>query len=184
MGKTKQLLPLGGKTIIEHSLDNLLSSKVDEVIVVTGNEAEMVAEKIANRPVKIVINSDFRQGMSTSLKKGVASISRNADAITVALADQPFISSSLINRMIEFFKKGDKGIVVPAYKGRRGHPIIFNARYRDELLKLEGDAGAKVVLERHPEDILEVEVSSGEIHIDIDDMESYGKWGGRDVKHE
>ena len=173
MGKTKQLMPLGGKTIVEHSLDNLLASQVNEVVVVTGKQADIVAKTIANRPVKIVINPDYAQGMSTSLKKGLTSIGSNADAVMVVLADQPFIDNLLINRLIEEFQGHDKGIVVPVYKARRGHPIIFAIKYRNELLQLQGDAGAKTVLEQHPEDIREVTVASRHIHIDIDDREAY-----------
>ncbi len=173
MGKTKQLLPLGGRALVEHAVDNLLASRIDEVVVVTGNQAEAVAKHIGNRPVKIVVNPDFRLGMSTSLKKGLASINPTAGAVMVALADQPFISGKMIDGLIEAFNGNKKGIAVPVYKGKRGHPIIFSIKYRDEMSELQGDAGAKAVLERHADDVLEVPAASGDIHVDIDDMESY-----------
>ncbi|MDO8578164.1 MAG: molybdenum cofactor cytidylyltransferase [Dehalococcoidales bacterium] len=173
MGQPKQLLPLGDKTLVEHALDNLLASRVDEVIVVTGNQAETIAKKVGKRPVKVVLNPDYRLGMSTSLKTGLASIDKDAEAVMVVLADQPFIDAALINRLIDEFTCRNKGIVVPVFKGKRGHPIIFATKYRDELLQLRGDAGAKVLLQSHPDDVLEVAVASGHIHVDIDDMDSY-----------
>ena len=173
MGKPKQLMPLGGKSILEHSLDNLLGSKVNEVIVVVGCEAEAVAKKVAARMVRIAVNPAYKQGMSTSLVKGLELVSDGATAVMIALADQPFISSQVINQLIDEFETHKKGIAVPVYKGRRGHPIIFAIKYRGELLELSGDAGGKEILERHPDDVLEVDTGSEDIHRDIDDMKSY-----------
>ena len=175
MGKPKQLLPLGGKSILEHSLNNLLASRVNEVIVVVGYEAEAVAKKVAARPVRIAVNPNYKQGMSTSLVKGLGLVSDGTKAVMVALADQPFISSQVINQLIEEFATHKKGIAVPVYKGKRGHPIIFAIKYRDELLGLSGDTGGKEILERHPDDVLEVDTGSEDIHRDIDDMKSYEK---------
>ncbi len=175
MGRLKQLMPLGEKSILEHSLDNLLGSRVNEAIVVVGCEAEAVAKKVAARPVRVVVNPNYKQGMSTSLVKGLDLVSDGAKAIMVALADQPFISSQVINQLIGEFERHKKGIAVPVYKGKRGHPIIFAIKYRKELLGLSGDAGAKAILEKHPEDVLEVDTGSEDIHRDIDDMKSYEK---------
>lgn len=173
MGQTKQLLPLGDKTLVEHALDNLLASRIDEVVVVTGNQAETVAKIVGTRPVKVVLNPDYRLGMSTSLKRGLLSIGKDAAAVMVVLADQPFIDAALIDRLLDKFTGRNKGIIVPVFKGKKGHPIIFAIKYREELLQLQGDAGAKALLERHPGDVLEVAVASEHIHVDIDDMESY-----------
>ena len=173
MGKLKQLMPLGGKSILEHSLDSLLHSRVGEVILVLGSEAEAVRKKVAARPVRITVNPDYRQGMSTSIAKGLDSVSDKAGAMMLALADQPFIDSRVINRLIDEFDTHNKGIAVPVYQGRRGHPIIFAIKYRGELLELSGDTGGKEIIDRHPDDVLEVSVDSEDIHIDIDDMSSY-----------
>lgn len=173
MGKLKQLMPLGEKSILEHSLDSLIRSKVGEVILVVGREAEAVMKKVAARPVMITVNPDYRQGMSTSIARGLDSVNDSAGAVMLALADQPFIDSRVINRLIDEFDTHNKGIVVPVYKGRRGHPIIFAIKYKDELLGLKGDTGGKEIIDRHPDDILEVAVDSEDIYIDIDDMKSY-----------
>ncbi len=168
MGKPKQLMPLGNSTIVEQSIDNLLNSRVSEVIVVLGYEAEAVAEKVATRPVKIAINPAYHQGMSTSIVTGLNLVSDKAGAVMLALADQPFVDSQTINSLMEAFVAHNRGIAIPVYRGRRGHPVIFAIRYKGELLKLKGDIGGREIIERHPDDVLEVAVNCEGICIDID----------------
>ena len=93
MGKLKQLIPFGRSTILEETVNNLLNSKVSEVIVVLGARAGEVTEKIARKPVQTVVNPDYQQGMSTSLIAGLRLIDSKARALMIALGDQPFIDS-------------------------------------------------------------------------------------------
>jgi molybdenum cofactor cytidylyltransferase len=173
MGQPKQLMPLGESTILEQAIDNLLNSAVDETIVVLGHKAEEVRKTIAARPVRIVVNPDYRQGMSTSIIAGLDLIDRRAQAVMIALGDQPFVDSQTIDDLIGAFVSGDKGIAVPVYQGKRGHPVIFDIRYKDELLKLKGDIGGREIIARYPEDVLEVAVNCEGICIDIDTVENY-----------
>ena len=170
MGKLKQLMPLGGTTMVEQTIDNLLSSGVSKVIVVLGYKAEEVMKKIAGRPIKIVLNPIYRQGMGTSIAAGLKFVDSQAQAVMLALADQPFVDSHTINRLIEEFQNHDKGIAIPTYKGRRGHPLIFSIKYKAPLSRLKGDIGGREIIKRHPEDILEVAVDCEGIVIDIDTM--------------
>lgn len=173
MGKPKLLMPLGKTTILEQTIDNLLNSAVSEVIVVVGFKAEQVTKKIATKPVKIAINPNYHQGMSTSIIAGLNLVDAGAKAVMLALADQPFVDSKTINRLIEEFSSHDKGIAVPVHRGRRGHPVIFAIKYKEELLGLKGDIGGRQIINQHPEDILEVAVDSEGINIDIDTMSDY-----------
>ena len=173
MGKLKQLMPLGGRGILEHSIDNLLGSRVGEVIVVLGCEAEVLVKKVATRPVRIAMNSAYQEGMSTSIARGLALVDDRVGAVMLALADQPFIDSHVINRMIDEFDTHNKGIVIPVYKGRMGHPIIFTIKYKGELLMLSGDTGGRAIIDQHLDDVLEVAVGSEGICIDIDNLSSY-----------
>jgi len=173
MGEPKLLLPLGNSTVVEQTIDNLLGSSVSEVIVVLGHKAEEMIKAIANRPVKIVVNSVYHQGMSTSIITGISLVDSRARAIMLVLADQPFIDSQTINRLIEEFLNHDKGIAIPAHKGRRGHPIIFSMKYKGALLELKGDIGGREVIRDYPDDILEVIVDTPSINIDIDNMGDY-----------
>ncbi len=172
MGKLKQLLPFGDSTILGQVLKNLLESSLDEIIVVLGYRAEEIASRIADMPVKIVINQDFRQGMSSSIRKGLTQMPESS-AIMISLGDQPLIGKEIVDRLLEEFSGGEHGIVAPAYKGRRGHPVIFDAKYQLELSRLEGDVGAKAIVEAHPEDVLQVEIDSESIVGDIDNKNDY-----------
>ncbi len=173
MGKPKQLMPLGKTTILEQTIDNLLNSRVEEVIVVLGYRAEEMIKTIAHRPVNIVVNPIYHQGMSTAIVTGLNLVDDKARAVMLALADQPFIDSQTINRLIDEFGNHTKGIVVPTYQGKRGHPVIFAIKYKGELLGLKGDVGGKQMLKDHPDDILEVVADSPSINIDIDNIGDY-----------
>jgi molybdenum cofactor cytidylyltransferase len=173
MGKTKQLMPLGQSTLLEQSIDNLLGSSVDETIVVLGHKAEEIARTIAGRPVKIVINPDYSQGMSTSIIAGLILVDPRSQAVMLALGDQPLVESGTINQLIEAFNQHRKGIAVPTYRGRRGHPIIFDIKYKTELIMLKGDVGGREIIHNHPEDVLMVAVDSESIISDIDTQEDY-----------
>jgi molybdenum cofactor cytidylyltransferase len=173
MGELKQLMPLGSSTVVEQAIDNLLNSAVDEVIVVLGYKAEEIIKTLAAKPVKIMVNPNYRQGMSTSIIAGLILADLQAQAIMLALGDQPSVDSQTINQLIDEFYNHDKGIAVPTYQGRRGHPIIFAIKYKQELLELEGDIGGRQIIQCHPDDILEVAVDSESVITDIDTRDDY-----------
>ncbi len=173
MGKTKQLLPWGDSTIIERVVSNVLESEAGEIIVVLGCQAHSIAPRLADKPVKVVLNRDYRLGMSASIKCGLEHTSKDSDGVMIVLGDQPLIGTETINRLIGEFARSRRGIVFPVYKKRMGHPVIFAARYKPELSGLTGDFGAKKIIESHPEDILEVEVNSESVIIDINTEKDY-----------
>jgi molybdenum cofactor cytidylyltransferase len=177
MGQPKQLMPLGQSTILEQTIDNLLNSMVSETIVVLGYKAEEVKKAVADKPVKIAINSYYQHGMSTSIIAGLYMVDTGARAVIIALGDQPFVDSQTINRLIEAFADNEKGIAVPVYQGRRGNPVIFDIRYKDELLRLKGDIGGRGIIKQHPDDVLEVVVDCKGVCVDIDTMDSYNGEG-------
>ena len=173
MSQPKLLLPLGGSTVLEQTLDNLLQSRVDEVIVVVGNKADEMLKRIGKRPVKVITNPDFRQGMATSIIKGLGLVDPKASAVMLVLADQPLIDSQTINKLLDAFASHDKGIVIPVYQGKRGHPIIFAGKYKAALLQLKGDIGGRELVGQHPGDVLEVPVASRGVALDIDTPDDY-----------
>lgn len=170
MGRLKQLMPLGNSTIVEQTIDNLLSSKACEVIVVVGCRAEEVMKRIATKPIKIAVNPIYHQGMGTSIVAGLSQVDSKAQAVMLALGDQPFVDSQTINKLIDEFDTHDKGIAIPVYRGRRGHPTIFSLKYKAQLSELKGDIGGREIIREHLEDILEVAVDCEGINIDIDTM--------------
>ena len=179
MGELKQLMPFGqNTTIVEQAIDNLLSAAVSEVIVVVGYRAEEVIKSIVGKPVKIAINPNYRQGMSTSIIAGLNLVDSRAQAVMLTLGDQPLINSQTINRLIEEFHNHDRGIAIPTYQGRRGHPIIFAIKYKEKLLELKGDIGGRQIVKDHPDDILEVAINAGGIITDIDTISDYQSYVG------
>jgi molybdenum cofactor cytidylyltransferase len=173
MGRPKQLLPFGSSTILGKTMDNLLSSRADEVIVVLGTRAGAMKQVIAGRQVKVVVNPDYRKGMSASLIAGLERVDSKAQWVMVALADQPLIDKDTYNRLIEGALGCDMGIILPTYRSKRGNPVIFSIKYKDELLGLEGDLGGREILRKHPDDILEVAVGSEGVTIDINNLDDY-----------
>lgn len=173
MGKLKQLMPFGQSTIVEQAIDNLFNSTVDEIIAVLGYRAEEVIKTIAAKAVKLVVNPDYEQGMSTSIIAGLNLVDSGTQAIMLVLGDQPLINSQTINRLIEEFHNHNKGIVIPTYQSRRGHPTIFAIKYKEKLLELKGDIGGRQIVKDHPNDILEVAVDSKSIITDIDTITDY-----------
>jgi molybdenum cofactor cytidylyltransferase len=183
MGEFKQLLRLGGKTFVEHCVDNLLASTVDDVIVVTGHRELEVVRAIANRPVKIVHNPDYQCGMASSIKQGVRHVSENADACLISLVDQPRIDTVVIDRLVQVYKDGvykdgasDGGrllIVIPTYEERSGHPILLDLALREDILTMDVDVGLRQVVSAHSGSITRVPVSSADVLEDCDLPEDY-----------
>jgi molybdenum cofactor cytidylyltransferase len=181
MGETKQLLPWQGKTVLGHLLDTLLTSSVDEVILVLGHEVERVLEKISIREIKVVFNPDYQKGMSTSLRRGLMATHKDGEAFFVVLADQPALTPEIIHQLIDTFRRVQPGknIVAPCFRGRRGHPVLFGKKYREEFGGLTGDVGGREILARHPEDILLLEMDTDAVLIDLDTPEDYRTHSGR-----
>jgi molybdenum cofactor cytidylyltransferase len=178
MGELKQLMSFGQSTIVEQAVDNLLGSAVDEVIVVVGYRAEDVLKAMADKPIKLVINPDYEQGMSTSIIAGLNLVHSGARGVMLALGDQPLVDSQTINRLIDEFCSHDKGIAVPTYQGRKGHPIVFDIKYKEQLLKLSGDVGGRQIIKDNPNDVLEVAVDSGSVVADFDTTDDYQAYLG------
>lgn len=177
MGETKQLLEWRGKILLQQVLDNLRSSRVDEVILVVGHQADRILKVIPAENLKIVFNLDYRKGMSTSIRRGLEALDERSQAFFISLGDQPEIRKEIIDRLIDDFRRSypRKKIAIPTHRGRRGHPVLFSAEYKKEALRLTGDVGCRQILADHPEDILEIEVDSNAVLDDIDTPEDYGE---------
>lgn len=175
MGEAKLLLPFGEKTIIETVIDNVIQSKVEKILVVVGSGREEIEQRIKNYSLKIAFNPDFRSGMLSSVHAGFMALPEYTQAALVVLGDQPSISASVIDELIDAYKRTRKGIVLPVYKSERGHPVLIDMKYRSEVENLSPDIGLRGTVYNHPEDILEVEVKNQSILKDIDYIEDYKK---------
>jgi molybdenum cofactor cytidylyltransferase len=173
MGEFKQLLTLDGKTFIERCVDNLLAARVGEIVVVTGHRDEDVRRAVGNRRIRFAHNADYREGMSSSLKCGVRSLSKNARACLVALVDQPQISVDVFNRVIEEYEKNQPLVVIPTFGGRNGHPVILDLKLREEILSMDPAQGLRQVVHTHASEIRRVEVTEESVLVDFDLPEDY-----------
>jgi molybdenum cofactor cytidylyltransferase len=173
MGKPKLLLPYGEKTIIETIVETVVSSNVENTLVILGSDREKIEEKIKNSLVKIVYNRDFRSGMLSSVQCGFKALPEETHAVLVVLGDQPKISADVINKLIDAYKSTGKGIVLPVYKKERGHPVLIDVKYGEEVESLSPEVGLRGTVYNHLEDILEVEVETPSIFQDIDDESDY-----------
>ncbi|MEW5901721.1 MAG: nucleotidyltransferase family protein [Acidobacteriota bacterium] len=173
MGGPKLLLPFGSSTIIETVIRRLLASRVDKLLVVLGASARPIREKIKEFPVKTVLNRRFHRGMLSSVQCGIAALPASAEAAVIALADQPAISPEVLNSLISAYSRKRKRIVVPVYRGERGHPLLLDLNFRREIMALDPAIGLRQLLERHPDDVFEVRISSPAVLHDIDNADDY-----------
>jgi molybdenum cofactor cytidylyltransferase len=173
MGQFKQLLRLGSKSFVEHCVDNLLRSRVDEVIIVTGHRDSEVRLALGDRPVSFAHNADYRSGMYSSIKCGVQSLSVGTRAFVLALVDQPQIDVEVIDRVIDAYEKSSAVVVVPTYEGENGHPILLDISLQREILSVDPLQGLRQVVQAHLAEVSHIEVSTRAILEDFDLPEDY-----------
>ncbi len=174
MGVHKQLLPFGGTTVIGHIVDALCRSRIDEVCVVAGHQADLIRQALEGQAVRIVVNPDYeRTDMLTSIRCGLAAMPAMCRAVLVALGDQPAITAELIDAMIDCFSTCGQGIVVPVHADRRGHPLLLDGRYRDEILTGYDQVGLRGLLAAHADDVFELPVSNPAVLSDMNNREDY-----------
>lgn len=175
MGTPKQLLRIGGETILDRTLKNVRASNVGEIILVLGHAADDVKRAIATQGLKVAINPDYRQGMGTSLRSGLAAVDPDAAAALIVLADQPWVSSETLNSLIACHQKHKPKIIIPIYKGFRGNPVLLDRSVFHEMQALKGDVGCRAIFGDHTEGILKVPVDDPGILLDIDSRDDLEK---------
>ena len=175
MGKDKLSLPWGRRTLLEHCLSTLLKSEVSEVIVVLNHPIPQLTNRREAAKIKVVLNPRYREGMSTSIRKGLQVLDHRSRGFLIALADQPRLKTRTINRLIHAFALGKGKIVIPSFQKKMGHPVIFHRQYERELKRLKGDVGGRSIIERHPQEVMKVRVRSEGVIRDIDTRKDYGR---------
>jgi CTP:molybdopterin cytidylyltransferase MocA/xanthine/CO dehydrogenase XdhC/CoxF family maturation factor len=173
MGRNKLVLPVHGKPMVAHAVEAAASAGLDPVIVVTGHESAAVRRAIGKTPVTFVQNDDFTRGLSTSLRAGIGAVPGRCEGAVVLLGDMPGITAPLIEKVVQAFDPAeDRAICVATAQGERGHPVLWGRQFFPELEALEGDAGARAVIGRHPDLVCEVEAGDGAPLADIDTPEA------------
>ena len=173
MGEAKQLLLFRGKRLLEWVLEHAQNSALRQVIVVLGYEAQQIRRKIDFCNARVIVNADYAMGQSTSVCCGLSLVSATCDAAMFLLGDQPLISNSVIDSLIDAYEREKAPITVPVYHGKRGNPVIVDRSLFPALETLTGDTGAKQLFGAYDGQIHYVEVIAPEILLDIDTHADY-----------
>ena len=175
MGRNnKLLLNVDGIPLVRKSAINILNSNVTSMTVVTGFDENKIINALSGLNVNFVKNINFQEGLSSSLKAGLANITPTPSAVIICLADMPKIQPEHINQLIENFDplKGWE-ICIPTNNGKRGNPVLIGSRFFPYIFETSGDFGAKQVMKQHSDKIVEVEIGTSDIHFDIDTQDEY-----------
>lgn len=175
MGESKILLPWrDNRTIIEHIVEQLIKSRVDPIVVVTGHQATEVRAVLEKWDVQIVHNKAYQTGeMLSSLKVGLQAMSRETTAALMVLGDQPGIQPKIINKVLLAFAENQHDLVVPSFELRRGHPVLLGRRYWADAFALPVTATPRNLLNLHAEHIHYINVDTDSVLRDVDTPQDY-----------
>ena len=173
MGSNKLLAEVDGRPMVARVAQRLLSSHARPIVAVLGNEAARVDAALGKLPVERVRNLAFAEGLSSSLKTGLAALPPDIDGVLVCLGDMPLVAGRDLDRLIAAFNPLEgRAIVVPTRRGKRGNPVLWAKRFFPEMAELAGDVGAKHLIGEHAELVAEVEMEDDAILVDIDTPEA------------
>jgi molybdenum cofactor cytidylyltransferase len=172
-GPNKLLASIAGKPLVRIAVEQALASRAEPIIVVTGHERGRVEAALSDLNVRLVHNPDYGQGLSTSLKAGLGAVPDNVDSAIVCLGDMPQVTTGLIDRLIATFDpKGNALVVVPTIGGKRGNPVVWSRQFFPELMRLDGDVGARHLIGANADVVAEVSVEDTGVLIDVDTPEA------------
>jgi molybdenum cofactor cytidylyltransferase len=168
-GPNKLLAEIGARPLVRIVVEAALASRARPVVVVTGHERERVEATLARLPVTFVHNPNYAEGLGTSLKAGIAGLPAEVDGSVICLGDMPQVDAALIDHLIDAIDP-DKGalVAVPTLNGKRGNPVVWSRRFFPDLMAVEGDVGARHLIGRYGEAVVEVPVSDTAVLADID----------------
>jgi len=171
-GENKLIKKIQGVHLIKHSVKNILASSVDELIVVLGYQKEIIEKLIdKNEKIKFVFNNNFESGMASSIKIGLNNLSEKTEAFFICLGDMPMINQDVYNQLIR--SRNNKEIIVPTYKSQQRNPILFSKSMKSIIISIEGDIGAKKILEQNKDKILKVKIDDINITKDFNTKDNF-----------
>ncbi len=176
LGTAKQLLPWKQTTLLEHSIKTILELNCDDVFVILGANHNLIKSKIDCKKVDVLVNDNWELGLGNSIASGVKYIqeSKEVDGILLVLADQPLIDSKYLKSLIDKFEVNNNKIIASSYSnGKKGVPVLFDKEYFEELSKLNGDKGAKTLLDKYVPNVFAI--NAEHLVSDIDTEEDYDK---------
>ena len=158
MGRPKPLVPLAGRPLLEHVLSSVRRSRVGHIVVVLGLEADRIRREVDLDGAKIVVNEDYALGMSSSIRAGLRVAHPNSKAFLVVLGDQPLVSPSTLDSLIDRWSGSAAKICIPTYRGARGNPVLVDRSLSKAMEAISGDLGCRAIFHDYPDEILEIPV--------------------------
>jgi molybdenum cofactor cytidylyltransferase len=176
MGTPKALLPYRGTTFVQHLMSAARHPRVGIVRVVLGAGAEAIRAQLDLAADSVILNPDWPQGQLSSIQAAVRGLAGHAtEGLVLCPVDHPLISTEVVARLIAAFDAGEPAIVLPTYRGRRGHPVIFRASVYDEILAASPEVGARQVVRAHQADTAEVPVEEEGVVLNLNDPDTLKK---------
>ena len=150
------------------------------MVVVTGHEAERVEEALAGAGARLVHNPEYRQGLSGSIRAGLAALPESAEAAVICLGDMPLVTSAHVDKLVAAFDPAEgREICVPVFEGKRGNPVLFARRFFDEIAGVRGDVGARHLIGEYEEYVCEVAMGDRAVLVDVDSPQALREIGDR-----
>ncbi len=175
--ENKLLLPYHDKAMIAHVVDTIAASTADIVIVVTGHEHEAIEAALQQKDIVVTHNPDYPEGMSTTIHRGVLKAPPESRGFMICLSDLPRITTADYNLLLQSFAEALAGnpqaIIVPAFQGQRGNPVLFSASYREAILSNRGVVGCRGIVKQNPTHVTRIEMPGDGILKDIDSPDDY-----------
>ena len=174
MGQAKQLLDLGGRSLVRHAAEIAAAARCSPVVVVVGAQAELVRAELVGLGARIVENPAWREGLSTSVHCGIRALPDTTEAVILMLCDQPAVSSALLEEMQQTQRKTGEQIVACRYGDVLGAPVLFRRERFPALLALAGDEGARALVAQAGADVATVDFADGAF--DVDTPNDWARW--------
>lgn len=183
MGRPKALLPYREGTFLEHLIAVTRHPRIGVTRVVLGAGAEVIRAMAKLDPSIVVLNAEWEQGQLSSICAGVRSLEGlDTEGMVLCPVDHPLVSARLVSELVERFDEEKKAVVLPTFKGRRGHPVIFSSALYAELLGAPADKGARVVVWAHSAEVLEVPTDEEGVVLNLNDPEMLKRAMEQDAK--
>lgn len=171
MGRQKLLMEIEGKPMLERVIEAVRASNIEDIILVyNDDEINSLGDK---HGIKTVYNPNPSDGQSSSIIYGVEASKKETKGYMFFVGDQPYLSSSIINRILEEFNKGLKTIVIPRYCKQQGNPVVFHSKYREDLVCIHGDIGGRKIIANHQHEVCYLDFDNAIHGKDIDTWEAY-----------
>jgi molybdenum cofactor cytidylyltransferase len=186
-GRSRRMAPLNklmvaddqGVPMVRRVVDNVLASRARPVVVVTGYEHEKVEKALAGLPVRFAHAPDFADGLSASLKAGLAALPADIEGVVICLGDMPLVAGPMIDRLLAAFDPEEgRAIVMPTFRGKQGNPMLWSVEFMPEMMTISGDVGARHLAGKHADRVAEVEMADDAVLRDFDTTEALRKAPG------